>query len=488
MNTTQDPGGLPSRRLALGEAQETTVQYVSNAPRIAQPKRIHPRRIIPRLPAGAEAQDPNPSAATQMMPMGPRALAPAAAPDDLVLIRNVELGSAADNQTAADVDEPSVGTNGDVVFYTGNWYAAISTDGGATFRYVDPFHAFPDPQGMGFCCDQVVQYIPSIDTFVWLLQYTQNPAGANIQRLAFATTADATQGRWKLYDITPDNLGFPGAFLDFPDLALGANTLYVTTNVFQGQNWTASALARLPFAGIAAGAPAGDHTSSSDHFTFRVAQNCGTRAFWASHADTSHMRVFFWDEGAQQPSFQDVTVATWALDNYQSMTPDGFNWLGRCDYRMVGAAMAGNELWFGWSAARGGVNNRPQPYAQIARIDSASFAVIDNVNLWDPSSAIAYPALAANANGDVGASYMIGGGPKYPSPVVALLTGTQANVITADGAHGPLGQEWGDYLTVRRNQPNAKTFAATGYTLNGTGSQDGNPRFVLFGRSSDAAQ
>jgi hypothetical protein len=56
--------------------------------------------------------------------------------------------------------------NGNVVFYTGNWYAALSSDGGNTFQYVDPFTAFPDPPNMGFCCDQVVQYIPQIDTFV----------------------------------------------------------------------------------------------------------------------------------------------------------------------------------------------------------------------------------------------------------------------------------------------------------------------------------
>ena len=133
------------------------------------------------------------------------------------------------------------------------------------------------------------------------------------------------------------------------------------------------------------------------------------------------------------------------------------------------------------------MNNLPQPYAQIARIDANSFTVLDNINLWDPNSAIAYPGLAANANGEVGVSYMIGGGQRYPSHVVGILTGTRKDVVTAEGAHGPRGQEWGDYLTVRRHQPNGKLFAATGYTLQrGTGPQDGSPRFVLFGRSADA--
>jgi hypothetical protein len=170
------------------------------------------------------------------------------------------------------------------------------------------------------------------------------------------------------------------------------------------------------------------------------------------------------------------------------MTPDGFNWLGRSDPRILGATMAGNELWFAWSAGRGGTNNRPHPYVQIARINASTFTVLDNLNIWDANVATSYAALASNANGEVGTSYMIGGGGRFPSHVVGMLTGTRRDVITADGAHGPAGQRWGDYLTIRRHQPNTKVFAATGYTLqNGSGPHDGNPRFVLFGRSGDLA-
>jgi hypothetical protein len=381
-----------------------------------------------------------------------------------------------------------VATNGQVVFYTGNWYAAVSTDGGATFRFVDPFNAFPDPPQMGFCCDQVVQYIPKIDTFVWLLQYTQNNAGENIQRLAFANTADVAQGRWRLVDITPQQLGLPGVFLDFPDLAVGANNLYITTNGFLGQNWTATVLVRMPLAGISSGNVTAQSTISRDNFNFRVAQNCGTRAFWVSHQNTSTLRVFSWSERARRPAFRDVSVGTWSANDYRSVTPDGFDWLGRADPRHVGATMAGNELWFAWGAGRGGINNRPHPYAQIARIDATSLNVLENINLWDADVAISYPALTSNSNGEVGVSYMSGGGQTFPSHVVGILTGTRRNVITASGAHGPAGQNWGDYLTIRRHSPNAKVFAATGYTLqNGSGRQDGNPRFVLFGRSADLA-
>jgi hypothetical protein len=61
------------------------------------------------------------------------ALAMAAAPgDELKIVLDTELKEPGQNQTASNVDEPSVAMNGDVVLYTGNWYAAISNDGGKT--------------------------------------------------------------------------------------------------------------------------------------------------------------------------------------------------------------------------------------------------------------------------------------------------------------------------------------------------------------------
>jgi hypothetical protein len=66
------------------------------------------------------------------------AAAPAAT-QQVSIRKNTRLG-AADNNAASNVGEPSVASNGDVVFYTGNWYAALSTDGGSTFQFIDPFN------------------------------------------------------------------------------------------------------------------------------------------------------------------------------------------------------------------------------------------------------------------------------------------------------------------------------------------------------------
>jgi hypothetical protein len=468
----------------------TTVAHLFAPVRFQRPKKIHPRRILPYVREGEER---NVHSTTRQASFQ----APAAAPaGGLKLLIDTPLTEPGHQRTASNVGEPSVAVYGDVVLFTGNWYSAISTDGGKTFLYIDPTSTQrpTDPPGVTFCCDQVAHYIPSIDTFVWLLQYGPD-TGNNIQRLGFAKTADVASGKWQFFDITTDIAEAPGAFMDFPDLAAGANCLYVTTNLFFPDNRVGSAVFRIGFDSIAAAKPLVDTYLSTDFQSFRVAQNCGTTAYFAAHEDTSTLRVFTWPETDAQPASAPVGVARWIGGNagYISRTPDGRRWLDRADSRITGATLAGNELWFAWSVDRGS-NQRPRPFIQIARITTNGLSLIDNINVFDSQSATAYPALSTNTANEVGISYMLGGGPAYPTHVVGIVSGTQQNLVVAASGRGPLPDsqsgrfQWGDYLTVRRFPPADKLFAATGYTL--AGAQDGDnldatPRYVVFGHAAD---
>jgi len=69
------------------------------------------------------------------LPLSERGLARRAAGDDLALLTNIELSGPPQQDSASNVGEPSASLNGQVFFYTGNWYAANSIDGGATIRY-----------------------------------------------------------------------------------------------------------------------------------------------------------------------------------------------------------------------------------------------------------------------------------------------------------------------------------------------------------------
>ena len=299
----------------------------------------------------------------------------------------------------------------------------MSSDGGQTFQFVDPTTAFPDPPGQQFCCDQVVHYIKKIDTFVWLLQYSEDASGNNVERLAFATTAQVTQGQWRIFDISSQGIGFPGLFLDYPDIAIGTNMLYVTMNGFRGNGWERTVIVRIPLAGIKSGSITAQTFTTQGNFNFRVAQFCRTTAYWASHNTNSQIRVFKWRESSATATIKDVDVATWEEGNYSSTTPDGRNWLQRADGRMTGATLSNGELWFAWTSNKGGANNRPQPYVQIARLKASTLALLENLSLWDPSSGIAFAALSTNTNKEVGVSYSIGGGARFPSHVVGILTG-----------------------------------------------------------------
>ena len=112
-----------------------------------------PRPFVP-VPDGAAAR---PSAAS--------AVTAAADPDsgvqaanDMVYFRNHDFtGAEVPTTERSTIQEPTTLNLDDAVFYTGNWYAAKSTNGGATFSYINPYTFFPSVNG-GFCCDQVTAY------------------------------------------------------------------------------------------------------------------------------------------------------------------------------------------------------------------------------------------------------------------------------------------------------------------------------------------
>jgi hypothetical protein len=465
------------------------VRYLDAPQKITKPKSIHPRRLLPFIGEGQERP---------FHSLNARAIIhePQDTVQDLQILRNTTIPQPAQKQTASNVGEPSLSVNGSVVFYAGNWYAALSTDGGNTFSFIDPnsFAQPHDPSGVTFCCDQVVNYMPSIDTFVWLMQYGPL-TGDNIQRLAFGTTENVKAGKWRIFDITTKLLNVPGFFMDFPDLAVGSNFLYVTTNCFSpdGQT-TGSAVARIPIAGIAKGTPTLEKFVSMDLFAFRVAQNCADTAYFAAHKDTSTLSVFSWPENESVPASLEVPIARWiGTSGYISRTPDGRRWLDRVDPRLTGATLAGPELWFAWTVDANS-NHRPNPFVQMARINVKNMSLIEDVNLFDADSAIAYAGLATNANNEVGVSYMIGGA-VFPSHVVGLLSNNRLSVISGKGDRSPVVNaqghyEWGDFLTARPIFPDRKLFVAAGYTLLGTqdgNNQDSTPRFVVFGRNADVS-
>src|SRR6185503_16225648 len=118
------------------------------------------------------------------------------------------------------INEPSVAQSGKFVFYTGNWYAARSSAGGASWSFFIPWTGMPD-----FCCDQEVVHDRGRHLFLWYRQ------GA--KRFVLSASSDGGAG-WCSYSIRPTFIN--GAWntdqsFDFPHLALGNNFLYILTGV-----------------------------------------------------------------------------------------------------------------------------------------------------------------------------------------------------------------------------------------------------------------
>jgi hypothetical protein len=427
-------------------------------------------------------------------------------PPDVVFEANNPLGLISGNWWgAADtVAEPSGATGGGVVFVTANHIAAYSTDG-VNFTQLDPTTIFP-ATGVGLCCDQIVQYVPSIDRFIWLIQ-------GNGMRIAWASPQDIISSggtAWMWVDLTPDVFGaVAGTDFDYPDVAVGDNFLYMSWNAGvhcppgcqRGHQVARTSLAGIQTAQIGSIITV-DFTHPEDSpnaWGAHLMQNPDSETSWAGHVDSSTLRVWRWGEGWDYVWF-DVDIARWAEHNLGSITPDGFDWTSECESReerrfpgtaVIGSTRVGDEFWFAWSAGKD--ENFPQPHIEMVVLDrSKEFQLVRQEQLWSNDWAAAYPALATNAcTGEVGISFETGGNGWYPNHTVGIwgdgfvYDTTESNVGTC---------RFGDYVTIRQatyipGNP-GNLFAAFGYGLNtapppGTGTNV-DIRYVLFGRPASS--
>ena len=410
-------------------------------------------------------------------------------------------------------EETSEASSGNVVFFTGNWFAAYSIDGGATFTYLDPTTVFPSPAGEPFCCDQVVQYDAQHDLFFWLIQYDINSSGEDTDRLAIASPATLASTRatgWYYYDFTPETFSVPGLWLDFPDLTVGSNALYWTTNVFKqvtkpdgtpGDEFQGSVISRLPLAELSQGVGFGfNYVYRTDNGSLKVAQNTGTHAFWASHNNNSQMRVFDWVDGSNIYSWHDIDIASWNPTDYGTVVTNPIDIPGKEDWqkdwqanhklyidgdgRVRGGTLVGNEAWFAWTAGRD--STYTQPNIELVRISTDTLSLIEQRVIWNQQYAFAFPTLATNSANEVGMAFSWGGGGIYNgNDGVAILT-NQVEYINA-GKSTAGTPWWGDYITIRTQSPDSTKFTAGEFLIDSCGNCESgfknDPTYIEFGRA-----
>ena len=280
-----------------------------------------------------------------LVPPAPTASAVTIAAGSVNLIANQALGNAGTNGITSQVGEPSVGVRGAEILYTGNWYAAFSSDGGASFTYRNPSTTFPSVNG-GFCCDQVALYNPEHDLMIWFLQYIED-AGANTARVAVAQGADIAAEQWRYYDFTPQGVGgWTNEWFDFPDLAAGDDFLYVSTNAFStAGSFTRSVVLRLPLADLAAYQGFTYNFFDTTQFgSLRPTQGATDTMYFGTHFSLASLHVMTWPENSTTISGMNVGVEPWSNAPRTAKGPDDRDWLGRTDHRLTGGWAAEARL------------------------------------------------------------------------------------------------------------------------------------------------
>ena len=398
-----------------------------------------------------------PAPASDPMP-APRALAQS------FFINHVFTDIETANATST-VNEPSVGARGNEVLVTGNWFAAFSTDGGASFNYINPSNAFPASPHGTFCCDQIALYDARYDIMLWFLQYTPD-SSQNTIRLAVAQGADIDAQQWRFYDFTPMVVGnWQYEWFDYPDLSVGNANLYITSNAFSTVgtgDFTRAVIIRMPLAELAGYQPLNVNVwDTTANGSLRLTQGAGDTVYFASHVSAETLRVFEWPESGTTITQNDVSVTSWP---YAGVRP---GWTRRSDHRITAGWISGDELGFGWTASAG--QGFFHPHARFAIINRNSMSVVDEPHLWNQNFPYAYPAAAPNGSGRVAISVMFGDEPSHALGVLDTATTprTWNLVTTRTGTHAPDNDKLGDYLSVRVHGTNPDSWVATGFTLQG---------------------
>jgi hypothetical protein len=557
-------GEAPTRQGSV-QVQRVLPSATRKTPPDAQPRRVPKSpdrhvRLDPPVDPSVRPEDIRPmNGETTVRVIDPAKPTAPQAPGDITFYRNINTGLASAPVVGAVTlngyipIEPSVGANGRVVFYTTNSYAAVSGDSGQTFTYINPFDNFPadganDPVNGGFGGDQYVYYERTRGLTFWLLQY--NPDNVtNTQRLCIARTqADVLNNNWYFYDFTPASFGFTtppagasGFWLDFPDMAVSDNFLYLTSNVFQrvlpnpgngcvgcpGVSTTSpcpvgcvnsmgnptctsscssvgAVIWRMPLNELAQGENLGFLSASDTTSTFRLTQGARGTMYWAAHNTTAQIRIYRWVENGNI-AFDNVSHAAYNIGAMTATSPDGSNFAAFSDSRILGAYVANGVIGFMWNAAQGG--GFAFPHVQWLRFNENNRSLINQIQIHNNNHAFLYPSVHPNDRGHLGGTMAWGGGAFFPNVLAWIaddfnqaqtvpfdnLTFAEGNAGPCDPAFDPIPgnltldcyNRWGDYFATRLNSPYGNTWSGSGFVLNDAGGVTRDPHYVWFGRERD---
>lgn len=381
--------------------------------------------------------------------------------------------------TSGCCPELSVAENGETIMVTANVWMALSEDGGNSFNSLVPSTLFPQSDG-GLCCDQVVQYVPEIDMFVWLMQY-RSSGGTNRLRMAAQTTSQVRSSNgtaWTYWDF-PSTVFTESGGLDYNDMSFGNNSLWWSSQR------SGRRVVRIPLSQIAAKSTINySYTGGTDALWSHVTHNATNTVYWAGHLSNSQLRVYSMRDGDNFYSWRTVNINSWPNGTNSGTAPDGTDWLtfentsnGGKHY-VYGNVLQDNAVWFGWLASAGG--GFPQAHIQLVKINTSNWTLQQQSQVWNRNIAFLDPYLSTNSRGEIGMSVGFGGENFYGSHAVGVWGDF---VVYYPRLSERATSRWGDYSTVRRSGSNGREWVAAGYTNElDSGSNTVVPHYIRFGR------
>jgi hypothetical protein len=390
--------------------------------------------------------------------------------------------------------ESSLANKDNLIFYTGNWFAARSVDGGLTWGYIDPFQRF-----QYFCCDQDVIYDPNHGIFIWYRQGADEPEN----HLSLGISSDTFS--WRFYTFMPSNIdeSWAGQFSDYPSLALSQKYLYISMNMFAESGFLRPVILRISLDDLANPSGIGpiyeyyiDQTLPSTSHTFTPVQGANNTMYWGVHLSTASMRLYQWDDSLPSASVRsfDRDIPAWSLlvrGDGHCEGPDNNNWCGRGQSKIRGAFMANNVIGFFWDTASGGISENgatfPWPYINAATFNTTdNLAYLGRPYLWSPTFAWMYGYGSPDNQGNVAIQAFYGGGPYHPSIAAGVgndFSGSSSpwNMIqVANGTAGPTftsvyPPSWGDYIRIRPFNGVGPGWIGSGWTLIGGAT----PQYII---------
>jgi Big-like domain-containing protein len=430
----------------------------------------------PRGNAGAPSSPaPDPQLSTNPLSPGPSARTADAGP--LTLFRSSNLGLAP--RSGGEPKEMTTAVGHNVAWYTGNTSAGYSLDGGKNWTTVDPSTILPDPTNNPLCCDQQVIYAPSVNLFIWVLQYwcpratpaataanpTPSPTndcsqinGSNVIRFAFATPEDirtqANAGHvgfaWRTYDFTPQQAGQSSANAWFDYSTLSVNDWYAnwTVDIFEGRD---KALAmRINLHSLtqnkfqAEGIFPNVHTAAAQQPPGEVT------SYFASNNSYSQTRVYDWRTNSSNAIIHDVDHASIPVNNGAILGSDGNDWNARAGGGLRGqtlsAAQSKNKIVvanMGWRDQCTDKCNTAKPTLthvhdhtsiDLSRIDTNTWKS-DDSDIWSNTLNYSWPSLGVARSGAFGISFLGSADNANPRPIAGFLDDGQ--YVYAFGGGGP---------------------------------------------------